>query len=848
MEDIKTVIRLIDRHSYMAIIDLKDAYFSIPVEETSRKYLRFRFRKKLYEFNCMPFGLSTAPYTFTKLMKPVIENLRSKGFVFVVYLDDFLLLGGTKRECEQNVKETKQLLEKLEYIGILVAACPAVRLGMLYIKSLEREKFIALTKSKGNYDEKMTISDNLLPDLNWWGKNILTCINPIRVDNFSMEIFSDASLTGWGAVCGKEKAHGFWSFQERKEHINMLELIAVFHGLKCFAKDKLGHDILLRVDNTTAISYINKMGSIQYLELSTLAKKIWQWCEARQIWIFASYIKSKDNKEADEQSRLTQPETEWELGSWTFKEIENNFGNFDIDLFASNTNSKCKKFISWRRDPEARAIDAFTGTSPAKEIPFPGCREVIRQAFELRKVPPDSIPVIIASLSDGTIKQYQKPLRLWWEFCQEINTSPFVPIVKEILRFLTRELTKIKTVGTLNSYRSALSLIVGNEIGLDPTIRRFFRGVAMLRPQTAKYDEIWDPEMVLKHLRTLWPHEEISFECLTKKLATLLALITAQRVQTLAKIKLSNIQITESGIRIKIPDRIKTSRQGRPQPLLEIPFFKDQPRLCAASVLSRYIEETKLKRPKDEENLLITYRKPYKAAKTQTIRRWIKEVLKSSGIDVNTFGSHSTRHAVTSAAFKRNVDIETIRKTAGWTSKSKRGIEQVPVLGQTETRELLSPLHRLASFKHSARLIDEKVEEHIRPIYEELSNDDLMTRCLGGHTQNSNESFNSTVWRITPKHLNSGQKIVEIAAYMAARMFNEGYSAVLHTMQLLNLKIGQQCKMFADNVDIQRIERERRRSSLSSKETRTVRRLEQLQQNEFHEEAEGLLYGAGIAD
>ncbi|XP_066590498.1 uncharacterized protein [Prorops nasuta] len=159
-----------------------------------------------------------------------------------------------------------------------------------------------------------------------------------------------------------------------------------------------------------------------------------------------------------------------------------------------------------------------------------------------------------------------------------------------------------------------------------------------------------------------------------------------------------------------------------------------------------------------------------------------------------------------------------------------------------------SPRHRLASFKHSARLIDEKVEEHICPIYEELSNDDLMTRCLGGHTQNSNESFNSTVWRVTPKHLNSGQKIVEIAAYMAAGMFNEGYSAVLHTMQLLNLKIGQQCKMFTDNVDIQRIERERRRSSLSSKEARTARRLEQLQQNEFHEEAEGLLYGAGIAD
>ena len=93
--------------------------------------------------------------------------------------------------------------------------------------------------------------------------------------------------------------------------------------------------------------------------------------------------------------------------------------------------------------------------------------------------------------------------------------------------------------------------------------------------------------------------------------------------------------------------------------------------------------------------------------------------------------------------------------------------------------------------KHAARLIDGNVEEHIRPIYEELSNDEFLTRCLGGHTQNSNESFNSTVWRINPKHLNSGQKIVEIATYMAAGMFNEGYSSVLSTMQLLDLKIAQ---------------------------------------------------------
>ena len=78
----------------------------------------------------------------------------------------------------------------------------------------------------------------------------------------------------------------------------------------------------------------------------------------------------------------------------------------------------------------------------------------------------------------------------------------------------------------------------------------------------------------------------------------------------------------------------------------------------------------------------------------------------------------------------------------------------------------------LAAFKHPPRLIDEHVEKHIRPVYEKLSKDELLTRCLGGHTQNANESFNFTAWRMSPKHLHSGIKIVEIAAYIAGGMFN----------------------------------------------------------------------------
>ena len=60
----------------MASIDMEDAYFLIAVADSDKKYLRFYFNKQLYEFNCLPFGLSVAPYTFTKLLKPVVKKLR----------------------------------------------------------------------------------------------------------------------------------------------------------------------------------------------------------------------------------------------------------------------------------------------------------------------------------------------------------------------------------------------------------------------------------------------------------------------------------------------------------------------------------------------------------------------------------------------------------------------------------------------------------------------------------------------------------------------------------------------------------------------------------------------------
>ncbi|XP_011858159.1 PREDICTED: uncharacterized protein LOC105555726 [Vollenhovia emeryi] len=422
LEDWRTVVRLMLPDFEMSSIDLEDAYLVVPIHPSYRKFLRFQWRGTTYEWAALPFGLATAPYIFSKILRPAIKLLRSQGFDFVVYLDDFLLLASSKPACRDNVQAHLKLLGDLGFvinyskselepsrqrkflgfifnseqqsvsipkdrrrklfslvakfspgstctirdfasmIGSLVSICPAVQYGLLYTKSFEREKFYNLISAENNYAAKMTISNSLKKDYLWWltilSDNYQT--NHIRSGPYACEIFTDASLSGWGASCSLQRTHGWWSETDKSRHINYLELKAIFYALKCFAKDLSDCDILLRVDNTTAISYINRFGSVQHPHLSSLAKEIWQWCEARNLFLFASYIASGDNVIADEESRQQVPDTEWSLSSRAFNSILREYGPFDIDLFASVLNAKCSIYVSWFPDPGAWTIDAFT--------------------------------------------------------------------------------------------------------------------------------------------------------------------------------------------------------------------------------------------------------------------------------------------------------------------------------------------------------------------------------------------------------------------------------------------------------------------------------------------------------
>lgn len=115
MEDIRTATKLLSPKACMCNVDLKDAYFLVNVHKGSRKLLRFIFQGRPYQFKCLPFGLCSSPYVFTKIMKPVVQNLRNAGLLSTIYLDDILLFGESLESCRINVEESTKLLTRLGF-------------------------------------------------------------------------------------------------------------------------------------------------------------------------------------------------------------------------------------------------------------------------------------------------------------------------------------------------------------------------------------------------------------------------------------------------------------------------------------------------------------------------------------------------------------------------------------------------------------------------------------------------------------------------------------------------------------------------------------------------------------
>ena len=224
---------------------------------------------------------------------------------------------------------------------------------------------------------------------------------------------------------------------------------------------------------------------------------------------------------------------------------------------------------------------------------------------------------------------------------------------------------------TLNTARSAISAIIlptnNHTIGTHPLVSRFMRGIYKCNPPTPRYQTTWNVQTVLTYLSSQDSVEKLDLKSLTLKLLMLIALVSAQRGQSMHMLDTACMKVTESSYEFSLPEHVTQSRPSFKMPSVILKAYPINKALCVYSHLTEYLRRTQSLRGA-ETKLFISFVKPHKRVSRDTISRWIRTTMESAGIDISMFKPHSTRMAATSKAKGASVPIQEILRTAGWSS------------------------------------------------------------------------------------------------------------------------------------------------------------------------------------
>lgn len=160
-----------------------------------------------------------------------------------------------------------------------------------------------LRKYFGKFDMLVSPPQEVKEEISWWLNNLRNSSAPIARDNPKFYIATDACKTGWRAHRNETDTRGHFTLEETNTHINILEL-------KSLCYDTFESHILIKIDNTSAVAGINKVGSTKSLGMDYVVHEIWDWAMARKKWITATHIPGILNVEADRESRETETRTE----------------------------------------------------------------------------------------------------------------------------------------------------------------------------------------------------------------------------------------------------------------------------------------------------------------------------------------------------------------------------------------------------------------------------------------------------------------------------------------------------------------------------------------------------------
>ncbi|GFV06511.1 uncharacterized protein TNCV_2948331 [Trichonephila clavipes] len=153
--------------------------------------------------------------------------------------------------------------------------------------------------------------------------------------------------------------------------------------------------------------------------------------------------------------------------------------------------------------------------------------------------------------------------------------------------------------------------------------------------------------------------------------------------------------------------------------------------------------------------------------------------------------------------------------------------------------------NNLQNYKHKPS-VAKAVRDVIKPVFADLSHPALLKKCLGGKTQNPNESLNSLIWKFCPKTIGSSLQIAEIAANLLTSVFfNDGNQILITILEKFGLKINRNVCVSLAERDNRRIFKSRQRRLESSFEARRAKKIKKSKEIELFQEQEGISYDPG---
>lgn len=245
----------------------------------------------------------------------------------------------------------------------------------------------------------------------------------------------------------------------------------------------------------------------------------------------------------------------------------------------------------------------------------------------------------------------------------------------------------------INTAKSALSsfLHLGTDIsfGKLPIVKRFMKGIFEQRATFPRHQDIWDLNPVFDHFRLQHGVANLTLKELSMKTTFLLCLLSGQRCQTIKLLYIDHMDVMADRYTFHVDSKVKQTRPGKHINPLEFIAYPNEENLCVVSHLNEYIRKTSAFRKVGMKQLLLGFAKPHNPVSTDTISRWVKQVLLSAGVDTSKFKAHSLRSASTSHLAKLNVNVQDIIKSVGWSSEKtfqqfyNKPLEQTFTFGRT---------------------------------------------------------------------------------------------------------------------------------------------------------------------